>query len=73
MSIAQVTDGDRYVVAAYWWVNDTDDEDVASMSECMWKATLLQISCCTNHRPLRDGEVLYEYVASDQKKKKARI
>ena len=72
-SVGTVTDNERYVVAAYWWVLETGDEDQANMSETHRKANAMQIPCYINHRALKDGEVLYKYVERGQQKKKARI
>jgi len=71
--VGTVTDHGRYVVAAYWWIMETGDEDQANMSETNREAGALQIPCYVNHRALADGDVLYKYVERGQQKKKARI
>ena len=71
--VGTVTDHGRYVVAAYWWVMETGDEDEANMSETDRKAGAMHIPCYINNRALKNGEVLYKYVDRGQQKKKARI
>ena len=52
-SVGTVIDNERYVVAAYWWVMETGDEDEANMSETDRKAGAMQIPCYTNNRALK--------------------